>query len=575
MENPKILIVDDRVENLIALEELVSELEVDIVRALSGNEAIAKTLEHDFAIALIDVQMPGMDGFETVDLLRKNKQTKNLPVIFVTASHKEEYYQIKGIEIGAVDFMTKPIVPTVLLGKIRVFLNLYHQRSELTNTVIERDKALHELGDHRDHLEELVRERTAEIEMTNEELKKEIAEHILTEEEREQALVEAQKANSVKDLFLANMSHEIRTPLNSILGFSEIIEQSFQDRMEEQESEYFQIIHNSGQRLIKTVHEILDISRIEAGVMPNNPEVTPLTKLIESLFNEFKPAAAAKNLEFNYDHPINDAIVKVDQPSINKALSNLIDNAIKYTEEGQITIMLNQQNGKYVLSISDTGIGITVDYLDNIYDVFSQESTGYTKKYQGLGLGLSIAKSCLDMNDIPIDVESKQDVGTSFSLTFTPSDTVIAEPETKPRPVDIKVDKTTIKERPVILLVEDDENNRKTLEVILKKNYETPYAVSVETAKKQVGKHNVDLILLDLSLVGDEDGLDFVAYMKTKKQFRNIPIIAVTAHAYNTDRENALNAGCNDYMSKPIDIKILLFKISQLLNESSHVRSKP
>ena len=174
MNKSKILIVNDREENLVALEQLLCDLDVEIVRALSGNEAISKTLESEFVIALLDVQMPEMDGFETLKLLRKNKQTKNLPVIFITTTYHDEYSKIKGIERGAVDFLIKPIVPELLLGKIRVFLNLYHQRIKLSNTIAERDKALEELGSYRDHLEEIVAKRTNELEELNNGLEKKI-----------------------------------------------------------------------------------------------------------------------------------------------------------------------------------------------------------------------------------------------------------------------------------------------------------------------------------------------------------------------------------------------------------------
>ena len=392
---------------------------------------------------------------------------------------------------------------------------------------------------------------------------RDITERKQAEEEREQALQEARQANKVKDLFLANMSHEIRTPLNSILGFAEIIEQHFKGRMDEEENEYFQIVNSSGQRLINTVHDILDISRIEAGVFPDNPRVVRLATPIESIFKEFRPVAGTKNLEFTYDNQIDDGAVKVDEACIVKAVSNLVDNAIKFTEEGQIKILLNEQNSKYVLAISDTGIGIGADYLNQLYDAFSQESTGYTKKYQGLGLGLSIAKSCLDMNDVQITVESKQGVGTTFNLTFTPADAVIAEPDIKTVHTGIEVEKTVSKAKPVILLVENDLHNRKTLEVILKGKYETPYAVSVNEAKKQLREYQVNLIILDLSLEGDEDGLDLVAYMKAKDGLKDIPVIAVTAHAFTTDRDNVFKAGCNAYMSKPINIQKLLGMISE------------
>ena len=395
---------------------------------------------------------------------------------------------------------------------------------------------------------------------------RDMTEKIKVHKQLEKALFEAQNANKVKDLFLANMSHEIRTPLNSILGFSEIIEESFKDRMDKNEAEYLQIVHHSGQRLIRSVHEILDISQIEAGTIPYNPKIIKLALSVESIFIEFKPTAEVKNLKFTYDCTIDDGAVKVDQPSIEKTITNLVDNAIKYTEEGQIKIQLNEQSGKYVLSISDTGIGMSADYIKHLYDSFSQESTGYTRKYQGLGLGLSIAKRYLDMNNIPIDVESEQGVGTTFSLKFTPLDAVIQEPEIKTRPADTMAEKTASKERPVILLVEDDLFNREALKIILKKQYKTPAAVSVGEAKKQLREHEVDLILLDLSLEGDENGLDLVAYLKAEDKLKDIPIIAVTAHAFTTDRDNVIEAGCDNYMSKPINTKKLLEIIGRYLN---------
>lgn len=132
---PKILIIDDKIENLISLERLLADLNVELVRATSGNEALKKTLKHDFAIALVDVQMPGMDGFETVEFMRQENRTRNLPVIFVSAIYKEEYHQIRGIETGAVDFITKPIVPKILVGKIRVFLDLHKNKVSMENEI--------------------------------------------------------------------------------------------------------------------------------------------------------------------------------------------------------------------------------------------------------------------------------------------------------------------------------------------------------------------------------------------------------------------------------------------------------
>ena len=169
-KRPKILIVDDRIENLIALEKILVDLDVESVRARSGNEALKKTLEHDFAIALMDIQMPGMDGFETVELMRQEKKTMNLPLIFISAVYKEEYYQIRGMETGAVDFITKPIVPKILASKVRVFLDLYDHRISLENEIQQRKQLEKDLRKAHDELEVKVEERTAELSEANEAL---------------------------------------------------------------------------------------------------------------------------------------------------------------------------------------------------------------------------------------------------------------------------------------------------------------------------------------------------------------------------------------------------------------------
>jgi len=174
---PKILIVDDRIENLIALENLLADLDVEFVRATSGNEALKKTLKNELAIALVDVQMPGMDGFEMVEFIRQQKKTKLLPVIFLSAAYKEDYHKVKGIRTGAIDFITKPVNPEILIGKVRVFLDLYNHKfllqkahDKLEQRVEERTdqlfKANEDLEQHRKHLEEMIRERTDKLQKT-------------------------------------------------------------------------------------------------------------------------------------------------------------------------------------------------------------------------------------------------------------------------------------------------------------------------------------------------------------------------------------------------------------------------
>ncbi|NQV36457.1 MAG: PAS domain S-box protein [Candidatus Marinimicrobia bacterium] len=381
-------------------------------------------------------------------------------------------------------------------------------------------------------------------------------------EERKQALKDAQNANNVKDLFLANMSHELRTPLNSLLGFTEIVEDSLKDRVSEEEAEFFQTIRHSGKRLIKTIHGVLDISQIETGTILFSQEIMPLAPTVEQLYKEFKPLAEAKKLKLTFDNQIDGGCIKADESLLIKAVSNIVENAIKYTDKGEIALKLIEQVGHYGLSISDTGIGMSADYMKHMYDTFTQESSGFTKKYQGLGLGLSIAKRCLDLMEIAIDVESKKGVGTTFKLTFKREE---VDDDTLDKPVEAKpkVIEAIDIEKPMVLIVEDDKNNRKVLEVQLKPTYHTCYAVSVDGAMQQLKQHNVDLVLLDLALEGEATGLDLVAYMKTKDKLKDIPIIAVTAHTFTIDRENALNAGCDAYFSKPIK----MMELKEMINE--------
>jgi len=539
----KILVIDDKRDNVTTVKAILEGYITDgqLITAMSGKDGIrlAKTQMPD--TILLDIQMPEMDGYEVCKRLKGDIETSHIPIIFLTAIKTSLKDKVRGLELGGDAYLTKPIDTGELIATINAMLRIKKSEDELR---IEKES-----------FEDKFIERTKEIESLLKASRQ-------SEADRAQALDKARNANKVKDLFLANISHEIRTPLNSILGFSEIIEEKFQDQIGKKEKEFFNIIKVSGQRLIRTVHEILDISQIEAGTADNNPKVIHLAKAIELIFLEFQPLAKRKNLDFSFNNNINSGAVEVDKRSLSQAVSNIIDNAIKYTEKGQITLSLDKHKDNYVLSISDTGIGMRASYLKHLFETFSQESSGYSKKYQGLGLGLSIAKNRLDMNNVPIDVKSKKDVGTTFTLTFTP-ETATAKKATK---LPAAMPSTSKAERPLVLIVEDDENNRKTLEAILKRDYDTCAAVTVKESRELLKKHTIDMVLLDISLGQAESGLDLSTYMKKSKLYKDIPIIAVTGHAFDADRQNALNAGCNDYMSKPIDINKLLGLIDQYLD---------
>ena len=213
---PKILIVDDRKENLISLEKLLKKFDIEFIRASSGNEALSLTLKHEFALGIFDVQMPGMDGYETVEFIFEDPDIENFPIIFVSAIFKDEFHVIKGIQKGAVDFISKPIVPEILQGKVKVFLELYLQKKELENSNTKL-KAAREI---------------------------------------------AEKESYSKSLFLATMSHEIRTPMNGIIGVADMLSNT---ELSKNQKDLLEIIIISGKNLMTIINDILDFSKIEAG----------------------------------------------------------------------------------------------------------------------------------------------------------------------------------------------------------------------------------------------------------------------------------------------------------------------
>lgn len=227
-----------------------------------------------------------------------------------------------------------------------------------------------------------------------------------------------QNAKKITTLFLANISHEIRTPLTTILGNTDLIEELLIDSSNEDVKECFNWIRDSGERLMNTVHGILDLSLIESGNYPHNPKSIQFYKIIGTIIKKYKSIAHKKNIKLSYENQALDLVISADEGQLIKALSYLIDNAIKYTDEGQIDIKLKYINNDPVLTIADTGVGIDEDYLNRIFEPFSQERTDFIVKYQGLGIGMAITKHCLEASGASIVINSKVDVGTTIVITF-------------------------------------------------------------------------------------------------------------------------------------------------------------
>ena len=389
-----------------------------------------------------------------------------------------------------------------------------------------------------------------------------------TETELISAKERAVKNEQVKTLFLANMSHEIRTPLNSILGFTELIEEEVKGKFDANLQAYFEIIHVSGKRLWQTVHQILDISQIETGTFELKIESIDLGKIIKDLGTSFRSIAEEKDLDLLVNVPPMDMQILTDEYCTTQALSNILDNAIKYTNAGYVKVNVEAKAERITVTIKDTGIGMSTEYQDRMFNAFSQESTGYTKHFQGVGLGLALAHRYLRLINGSIELESEQDVGSTFKLSFPlDSSTQLVELDEEIQAEDsvaevIEPDKPT---RMSVLVVEDDPNSQKLAGFTLKKDFDLFFAESVAEAKEQLNTHDIQLILLDLSLKGDEDGLDLARFLRADVKWESIPIVALTAHAFTSDRDRCLEAGCSEFMTKPFRRLDLMETIKNLI----------
>ena len=233
------------------------------------------------------------------------------------------------------------------------------------------------------------------------------------------AMDKTRAAEKVKKLFLSNISHEIRTPLNSILGFSNLVEEAVKEYLNSHELSFFDNIKKSGDRLMKTVHEIADISQLEAGSFNLTLKPIELTGLLKNILQKHKNKAHSKEINFSYSSDIEKVMIYGDEYCINEAINNILHNAVKYTEEGSVNMSLQDSiHSTYKLIIEDTGIGMSIEYQKKLFETFSQESDGYSKKYQGIGLGLALTKKFLEMNDIEIDIQSERQKGTTITLIF-------------------------------------------------------------------------------------------------------------------------------------------------------------
>ncbi len=384
--------------------------------------------------------------------------------------------------------------------------------------------------------------------------------------QQEQELIiakeKAQESDKLKSSFLANMSHEIRTPMNGIIGFSELLGDT--DLPQDERKEYIDIINKSCYKLISIINDIIDISKIEAGVIEINNINTNVNQVLAELDMFFKPQAAEKKITLHHKNNLSDkqCTIYTDEVKLNQILTNLINNAIKFTDKGKVEFGCVLKNNFIEFYINDTGIGLSKKQKEIIFQPFRQVETIATNNMGGTGLGLFISKAFINKMGGKIWLDTKPKQGATFYFTI-PYKPVEIKKKTAYRKNE-KLEKVNWKNK-TILIAEDEETNYKYLkEVLSVTNAKLIHATTgVEAVEYCKTNKNIDIVIMDMKMPV-MDGYD--ATIAIKKIKSNLPIIAQTAFALSYDKQKTIEAGCDDYMAKPINSRMLFEKISSFID---------
>ncbi len=521
----KILLVEDSETDADLLIRFLKREKIDFSysRVWDRNAFINILRENHHDLIIADHTLPQFSGMEAFRIAKN--ENRNIPFILVTGTVSEKIlteYAKEGVD----DYILKD--------------NLLRLPSAIEN-VISKKK-----------IEQLYKEL---------EIAHSLSKQLL--QDAEQATQKAEESTKLKEAFLANMSHEIRTPMNAIIGFSDIL---FKRELGVQEKEYVGIIKTAGENLLTIIDDILDISKIEAGMMTFEESNFSVKETFKSLQIMLLEKAKEKNLEliFSCDDDVPD-VLRGDPTRLRQIIINLAGNAIKFTQKGSVQVhakaqKLTDENILMEFSVKDTGIGISQDKLEHIFERFRQAESQTTRKYGGTGLGLSIAKQLAELQGGTLSVKSEFNVGSvfSFCIPYKKSIGTLPSPEITEKKYNMEeLSKLNI------LLIEDNQLNVKLiLSLFAESNLKIVVTENGSLGIDKLKENYFDIILMDMEMPV-MNGYEATIIIRNALK-SNIPIIAMTAHAMAGERERCLSLGMNDYISKPINASLLFEKIHDL-----------
>ena len=544
-----ILVVDDTPENLTAIGVALDDLDYRLVKVQSGKEALRRLLKQDFALILLDVQMPTMSGFETARLIRARDRSKHVPIIFITAYDRDDAEVLEAYRLGAVDFLMKPIQPEILKAKASVFVELQRRTQEVERQA-EQIRA-HVMQER----ESWLTEQRARLEA--EALKQRLEEQRLHAGELERLNRRLEDNDRRKDEFIAVLGHELRNPLAPLVSGLELLEIANDDTVSRARA----VMKRQVDHLIRLVDDLLDMSRVSRGKIELRRSIVRSGDVLDQAISLATPLITERGHELMVERPGAELRIDGDEVRLTQVLANLLNNAARYTEPGgRIVLGCASRDGGVDFTVKDNGRGIPEELLPRVFDLFVQERQGGG----GLGIGLTLVKQLVRMHEGRVGAKSEgAGRGSEFSvwlpavsaavLDLSPAENDDLIPTTQPEggwggPLRVA-------------LVEDNDDVRLLMgEVLQNWGHEVIQAATGALGVQLIVAEQPDIAFIDIGLP-DMDGYELARQVRARFSSPGPLLVALSGFGQQRDRERASLAGFDDHLAKPaspIDLKRLL-----------------
>ncbi len=543
-----ILLVDDQPGRLLTYRAILEPLGEHLVEASSGEQALKLLMEDEFAVILLDVNMPGMDGFETASLIHQHPRFEKTPIIFVTAVNVGDMDRLRGYKLGAVDYVSVPVIPEIMRTKVTVLAELYRKRRELqlanaqlaaTNVALEAEKA-REL----ERLNASLQDANTALAVRNDELQNQIGVRVDAEER-------LREADRRKDEFLATLAHELRNPLAPLLNALNIrrlsapdAQDPLQDMMERQLA-----------LLVRLIDDLLDVARITRGKLTLRKHVTTLDVVLQTAIETATPLIQSGGHHLQLQLPSQPVVLHADGARLSQVFANLLNNAAKYSDPGgRIELIACVDDGMVEVQVRDAGIGLDGGQIQQIFELFSQADTAIERARGGLGIGLTLVRRLAEMHDGQVSAYSAGlGQGSEFRVRL-PRDVNLVALAPAPSRAPAAGVRTPSGPKRRALVLDDNRDAADTLAMMLELlGLEVRRMYDPVNVEAEVADFLPDVVFLDVGMPG-RSGYDVARALRAAHSSAELLLVAVTGWGQPEDRRRTGEAGFDHHLVKPPEL---------------------